>query len=450
MKIIYFTCIVLLVILISFCGRLTKDDDHDFNIILITVDALRADHLSTYGYKYQTSPNIDEFADKSIVFEYAYCPIPKTSASFASLMTGLHPFIHKTRPNRDILKEKYITLAEVLKLKGYHNFAVVDNGNLSHKFKFHQGFDQYIEVWNETEGKKESSPYITKATIDFLMENEKKPFFLWAHYIETHSPYLPPSQFIEDRPKGRKIKNIDQKIIAGERKHMDKNSHEGDFLSLYDAAVKFTDSEVGKILDLIFKRGYDEDSIIIISADHGEDLGEYNYFYNHGPLTFQHSIRVPLIMYIPGENSRRIRYPVSLMDIYPTILDKLGLSLPYEVQGINLLEKPKQRFLYIIGPNATRSVVYENYHLIKVEPRMSDKLNLENVYFFDIYKDPYETENISDVKKDLQDLMDKKYLEFFNRHGYFKGMKEGEQKPVLTEREIERLKALGYINKKNR
>lgn len=427
------------------CDFLRQDRNHRPNIIIITVDALRADHLSSYGYEYKTSPHIDEFAKKSVLFEYAYCTIPKTSASFASFMTGLHPFIHKTRPNRDSLKEKYITLAEALKLIGYHNCAVVDNANVSKHFKFHQGFEQYTEIWKDIKGKQESTPFITEKVLDFLRNNEKKPFFLWAHYIETHTPYMPPDQFVEERPKGRIIKGIEKKIIAGERKYMDEDTVEGHFLSLYDGAVKYIDSEFKKIETLFFEKQYHKNSILIFSSDHGEDLGEYNFFYNHGPLTFNASARVPLIIYMPEEKSRRIKYPVSLMDVYPTLLARVGLTLPYEIQGVDLFKKPDQRYLFIKGHLGTEAVILQNYHLVRVSSALSKKLDLENIYFFDIFKDPYEKENLSHQKKRLQNIMIKKYDEFFKKHGYIDKLKIGEKEPSLSKEELENLKALGYI-----
>ncbi len=443
-KIFALFAIACIFLLFSHCSKSKTFKENKPNIIIITVDALRADHLSTYGYKYHTSPHIDDFAKKSILFEYAYCPIPKTSASFASFMTGLHPFVHDTRPNRDILKEKYITLAEALRLKDYYNYAVVDNGNLSKAFKFHQGFNKYIQVWNRIEEKEESSSFITEKVLEFLDNNKRKPFFLWAHYIETHTPYLPPEGFVEERPDGRIIKQIKHKIIAGERRYMDDNSDEGDFLSLYDGAVKYSDSEFGKIIDFIFDKGYHKNTIIIFSSDHGEELGEYNFFYNHGPLTFNSSSRVPLIIYIPGEKSRRIKYPVSLMDIYPTLLEKLGLSNPYKIQGVNLFKKPKNRYLYMIGHKGTRSVVFKNYHVVKVQSQISKRLNLKRNYFFDIYKDPYEIKNMAETKKKLQKLMDEKYIEFLDKHGYLKNESK-KKEPTLSKKDIESLKSLGYI-----
>jgi len=234
---------------------LTREEERP-NIILISIDALRADHLSLYGYPYQTSPQIDEFAKRSTVFEYAYSLIPKTSASFASLMTGLHPFILRTQPNQDSLNEKFITLAEALKLRNYSTEAIVDNSNLSPKFKFNQGFDRYITVWEDREKREESTPYITQKVLEFLAHPPGKPFFLWAHYIEPHFPYVPPSRFIEDRPEGRVLGEIPRAILVGNLSTaVDRQSKKGHYLALYDAAIKYVDSEFGKIMSLITEKG---------------------------------------------------------------------------------------------------------------------------------------------------------------------------------------------------
>lgn len=436
---------VFLVLAAASCTKTGRQGGQKYNIILVTIDALRADHLSVYGYPYKTSPQIDEFAAKSILFEYAYCPIPKTSASFASLMTGLHPFVHRTRPNRDALKTEYITLAEALKLKGYFNIAIVDNANLSKKFNFDQGFDRYIEAWNEISAKEESTPYLTRQVLKFLGENRQSPFFLWVHYVETHNPYLPPAEFVESRPQGRLIKNIEPKTIAGNFKYLQDNSTEGFFIAQYDGAVKYIDAEFQKILDVIKQRGYDKNSIILLSSDHGEELGEHNYFFNHGPLTFNSSIRVPLIISIPGVDSRRIRYPVSLMDIYPTLLDKVGLVPPYEIQGRNLLEKSKDRFLLIRGHPGSRAVVYGKFHLIRIEEPLAKELGLAEDYFFDLWKDPGEKDNIIQSEKTRQRLMDERYLEFFNRYRSYGEFDALEKQPPLSKKELEQLRTLGYI-----
>jgi len=432
--------------LLAACSPLKKGGAALPNIILITIDALRADHLSCYGYPYPTSPYIDDLAKKSVVFEYAFCALPKTSASFASLMTGLHPFVHKTGPNADLLKAEFITLAEALKMRGYFNIAIVDNSNLSPKFGFSQGFDEYIGVWNKRKGKEASTPYITRTILDFLENNKKRPFFLWAHYIETHTPYRPPDEFVEARPPGRKIRDIEKKILVNIEDWMTApDPDEGYVISLYDGTIKYIDTEIKKISDAFFEHAHQENTIFILTADHGEELGEHNLFFDHGPLTFSSSTRVPLIMFVPGEKSRRIKQPVSLMDIYPTVLEKVGLVPPYEIQGKNMFIRSKDRLLFIPGLVDTFSVVQERYHLVKVDDQLAEELGLEKDYFFDLIKDPEEKTNMASKQKDLQALMEEKYLEFFNRHGYLRSPKDAQEKPNLSKEEIERLKALGYI-----
>ena len=437
-------------LLLTNCIGTNKPKQNNYNIILISIDTLRADHLHCYGYKYMTSPNIDNFAKKSLFFEYAYCPIPKTSASFASMMTGLHPFIHKTKPNRGYLKKKYQTLAETMKSNGYNNIAIVDNANLSKKFFFNQGFDKYVEVWEEVEEKTQSTQFITQKILSFLKNKPKHPFFLWANYIEPHTPYIPPKPFIEERPKGRNILKVRKKIIAAMRKIIKERSiyDEGYYISLYDGAVKYVDSEIGKIIRLYFKMKYNKNTIFIISADHGEDLGEKNFYFNHGPLTFNAASRVPLILYIPEKNYRRIKTPVSIMDIYPTILKLLKIKTPYSIQGMDLLNARINRALYIYGQTGTYSVVMNSNHYISVFPKLSKKLNLKKKHLYNIYLDPYETKNIYMNNQNIADALSKKYSIYFKTHGYLKQSnkkKLKKEKKSLSKKELKSLKTLGYL-----
>jgi arylsulfatase A-like enzyme len=430
---------------LTFSCTSTREEQRP-NIILITIDALRADHLSIYGYPYQTSPYIDEFAKKSTVFESAYSLIPKTSASFASLMTGLHPFSHRTQPNQDSLNEKFITLAEALKLRDYSTAAIVDNSNLSPKYKFNQGFDRYITVWEDREKREESTPYITQKVLEFLSDPPGKPFFLWAHYIEPHFPYVPPSRFIEDRPEGRALGDIPQAIIVSNPSApVDLQSKEGYYLALYDGAIKYVDSEFRKIISLVTEKGRERNSIIILTADHGEELGEHNLFYDHGPLAFSSSLRVPLIVFLPGEKGRRIKYPVSLMDIYPTILEKAGLVPPYPIQGKNLFIEKGREDLYLLAPPGSRALISSPYHLINVLPPFVDELGLENFYLFDIYKDPQENNNLAKSKSQTLRFLQQRLLEFFANPTYSKRAAEKKPEEPLSKKELERLRALGYI-----
>lgn len=417
------------------------------NIILLTIDTLRADHLHCYGYEYETSPHLDRFAAQSTLFEYTYTPIPKTSAAFCSMLTGLHPFIHKCAPNRGTVNKRLTTLAEALSTKGYQTEAVVANANLAKVFQFDQGFANYIEVWNEIETKEESAPFITGKVIDFLESPQKKPFFIWANYIDPHTPYIPPTEHIQPRPPGRDIREVKPKLIAGMHREMNQKGrfNEGHFTSLYDGSIHYVDSQIGRILDHIEKSGLHENSIIIISADHGEDLGEHNFYFNHGPLTFNAASRVPLMIRWPGKQPRRVRRVVSIMDITPTLFDALDIPAPkYPLQGRNLFTDRTQRRLKLFGQLGTFGMVAGHYHYIEVLPQLQRQLGLEPRYIFNILKDPYEKENLIAEFSNLADSLSREYKAYFSRHGYM-NTKNKAPAPELTEKEKRDLKTLGYL-----
>jgi arylsulfatase A-like enzyme len=418
-----------------------------YNVILIAVDTLRADHLGCYGYPFPTSPRLDAWAKKTLFFEYAWCPIPKTSASFASMMTGLHPCIHKTKPNRGTLDEKFLTLAEMLQANGYHTVAVVDNANLSSIFQFQQGFVAYTEVWNEVENKTQSTPFITEKVISFLNSRQEKPFFLWVNYIETHTPYIPPPRFVPKRQPGRNIRELENRIVPRrvmqEMKQLN-NFSEGYYIAQYDGAVNYIDAEMGKILDAFFRKGLDRNTILIFVADHGEDLGERNYFFDHGSLTFTAGARIPLMIYIPGQKPDTVRTPVSIMDIYPTILAQLRIQPPYELQGVNLLTPEKDRLLYILGVGS-QAVVKNDCHFINVNPRISKKLKLEPSHFYEFPRDPRESKNLYSSRIVEAAALFAKYNQYLYKYDYFKAVHKGKGKRKLSEKDKKSLKTLGYL-----
>jgi arylsulfatase A-like enzyme len=280
-----------------------------------------------------------------------------------------------------------------------------------------------------------------------LKEKKDKPFFLWANYIETHAPYMPPRQFVEERAWGRDIRNIKQRVLPRfMKKIMEANNtyNEGHYLALYDGAIRYIDAEVGKVIDEFFKQGLDKNTIFIFVSDHGEELGERNLFYNHGPLTFTSSSRVPLILHLPGQKHRRIKIPVSVMDVYPTILGRLHLDLPYPIQGVDLLQAQKNRFLYIIGQIGNHAVVYNNLQYVNVTAKFSEKLNLEFNHFYDIYNDPFQQNNMYKKNKTRALGLDEKYAAYFDRHGYFERIRRS-RKEKLSEKEKKSLETLGYL-----
>lgn len=443
----YFLLLPLLATLcVSGCGR-DRIDLKKYNVILIAVDTLRADHLGCYGYSRAVTPHLDAFAKKSIFFQNAFCPIPKTSASFASMLTGLHPFIHKTKPNRGFLDKRFLTLAELLQNNGYHTAAIVDNANLSSTFLFNQGFETYTEVWNEVQEKEQSTPFISERAISFLKNPGSKPFFLWLNYIEPHTPYVPPMRFVRPGPRGRDVRQVKNRLMPRRvLREMEKNQNydEGYYVSLYDGAVSYIDFEVGRIIDTFTRQGLDKNTILIFTADHGEDLGERDYFFDHGVLTFTATARVPLILFVPGRGAAVVEASSSVMDIYPTVLDCLGQSAPYPLQGVSLLKPEKDRLLHIIGIGS-HAMVKNNHHYISIDPKTSKKLRLAPNHLYDLAADPRETRNLFSGNAGLALALARKYDEYLKMHGYFTRQPVVTAKKKLSEKERKSLETLGYL-----
>jgi len=418
------------------------------NVVLITVDALRADHLGAYGYPRHTSPQIDRLAAGSLVFTNAFCPIPKTSASIASLLTGLHPFLHKTAPVQDELHPGNPTLAEMLSRQGYDTAAVVENANLSIENGFNRGFSRYTEIWKDGYEKQATAEPITRKAIEFLGEKHDKPFFLWLHYIDTHAPYLPPAEFVKAGPqdRGRLIQQIDKKVIAGTRVELERiaagDAREGDFVDLYDGAIRYVDEQIGRVLREVQAR-FGADTVVIVSSDHGEELGDHNLFFDHGPLTFQSSSRIPLIVHFPGKSPQRIDRVVSFMDILPTVArDIAGAKIEREIQGVSLFDEHAERKLFIYGL-FSHTTIHRGKSYISVNQSLQSLLGLpQGLYCYDLVADPLERKNLAAAEGKSFSQMDKLYYHFLNKNDY---PPRGAGKKA-SGKNLDNLKTLGYVN----
>ncbi len=297
------------------------------NVLLITVDTLRADALGAYGQKRATSPNLDRLAREGVVFLQAMSSAPSTLPSHASIMTAKHPYAHGARANAGyILPKENETIAEILRQNGYRTGAETAATVISHFTQLNQGFDHYrdlssgditrksISVSREDgsvdrlEVNERLATDITDFGIEFLRENQSNPFFLWLHYFDPHAQYSAPQKYGELIPD-----------------------------SPYHAEVRYVDSEIGRLLKSFEILGLQERTLIVVTSDHGEGLMEHNE-YSHASYLFQTTMRVPLIFW--GAKSVlkdwRVNSLVRTVDIAPTILDLLDLPAMKEVQGRSL------------------------------------------------------------------------------------------------------------------
>ncbi|MBI4970709.1 MAG: sulfatase [Candidatus Omnitrophica bacterium] len=317
------------------------------NVLLLTVDTMRADHLGLYGYKRNTSPTIDQFGKENVTFTSAVCQWPKTSQSFASMLTGTYfyqtgiPINVATR-----LPAKNLLMSEIFSNAGYKTAAFQSNANLAKYFDFDSGFDTYEELWHKQSGPAREmgwfrSDLVVNRTIDWIKKNRGKRFFVWTHIVDPHAPYTPPapynSMFVNDG-LGNDYAPVPLGKISEHARLGDHNDPDY-YVSQYDGEIRFTDDQIGKLFQALKNFGLDKNTIVIFTSDHGESFGNHDFFFDHGKYPFEDCAHVPLIIRDPKHLSKSaiVQTPVSLIDILPTVLSLANISVtnaPFQGQNL--------------------------------------------------------------------------------------------------------------------
>ncbi len=425
-------------------------------IIIITLDACRADHLGCYGYPLPTTPFLDHLASKSTLFEYAFSPIALTTPSHTSLLTGKYPSFHSIRFNngdKPLNKEHEVTLPMILKEMNYKTAAFVSILPLHRGLGLDLGFDSYDDTLtyhelNRPEQLRRKADDTTDAMLKWIADNRRNPFFLWVHFAEPHGPYTPPppydNMFVGNRFYGAPLmldvvpdyqaggistyqvlksqRDTDGKLLDYER---DLNY----YLSQYDGYIRFVDDQLKKLVEkLVEWRLYDE-SLMIVTADHGESLGENNIYFFHSLTVSLEQIRVPLLVKIPSKHKikeKKLTGPVSIVDIMPTVLGLCGYRAQYlGLQGEDLMPFIRNKGIswperYIFSEIPTQlSVIDNRFQLLLCKPKEeSEKYPyppyvpaVEGVKLFDYIADPKGQRDLSakhsDIVEKLQALADK-------------------------------------------
>jgi len=316
------------------------------NILLYVVDTLRADHLSCYGYERNTSPRVDRFASENGIYINAYAGSSWTRPSAASIFTGLMPKNHTTIGNKDRLPDQLVTLAEILKQAGYYTCGVSANGNLSHEFGFDQGFDSFAsnDAFKKEPGTRDiHSDQVTSRALglldEYVGEGERKPLFLLVWTIDPHEPYAPPPGVDQlfSIDEFEEIDTYKSKLLDSIRRgEITPTPSQVEYMKArYDQEIAFNDHSWGVLLEKWKELGFYDNSVVIFTSDHGEEFFEHDGV-GHGRTLYDDQIRIPLIIKSDrierGEHSGRVQ----LIDLYPTIIDTLGIEAPYELDGISL------------------------------------------------------------------------------------------------------------------
>ncbi len=281
------------------------------NLLLITVDTLRADRLGCYGSRTVKTPSMDRLAERGTLFSRAFAHTTTTLPSHANILLGSTPLLHGVHENAGfVVGREFLTLAEFLKASGYATAAVVGAFPLDSRFGLDQGFDLYDDDIENRDSRKfaygERRAEAVVARASAWLRDRRAPWFLWVHLFDPHHPYEPPEPFLtayRERP--------------------------------YDGEVAYTDAEIGRLLEAAERADPSGDTLIVLTSDHGEALGEHGEV-THGFLAYNPTLWVPLIVDPPGGRPRRVGRTVSHIDIFPTVCDVLGLKTPPSASGRSL------------------------------------------------------------------------------------------------------------------
>ncbi|UCG32346.1 MAG: sulfatase [Phycisphaerales bacterium] len=316
------------------------------HVILISVDTLRADHLACYGHPFVKTPNIDRLASEGMLFEQHISAAPTTLNSHTSIMTGTYPHTHGVPRNEFQVHDDNVMLAEVLKEAGFTTAAFIGAMPLHSQFNFAQGFDHYDEQFDDSsesgavDQAQRPAERVNQAVSAWLAGVQFERLFLFVHYFDVHWPYRSPEPYArmyrdDTRPMTGSLREI-QRVRQGLRRDPDTVAEECRILdAMYCGEITYTDHHIGSLMEVLRRRGLYDHALIVLTSDHGEAMNEHWEHWNHGFSTYETTIRTPLIVRQPGGRLAgiRCRELISNIDVMPTILERLGLSLPNRVEG---------------------------------------------------------------------------------------------------------------------
>ena len=395
------------------------------NVLLITLDTTRADHLGCYGSSQAATPNLDRLALEGVRFARAYCPAPLTLPSHSSIMTGLYPATHGVRNNGHDLAPKWRTLAEILKGHGFATAAFVSSFSVDSRFGIGRGFDVYDDTFQPQAPLKganaERRAEETFARFSrWLDKSGPDRFFAWVHYYDPHLPYDPPSPYKEGSP-GRP----------------------------YDGEIAYMDHYVGAVLQALEAKGLRGKTLVVVAGDHGEGLGD-KVETGHGIFLYDETLRVPLLFHNAGAfpRPRAVESAVRLVDVAPTILETLGLGAEAAgMDGQSLLPRIKDKSPADLDCLIESFYPRENFgwsELVGIVSGPWKYILAPRPELYDLKSDPGEKTDLAGSSPAKADELRKKLEEELLRLSAPPGATGG-QAAVRTD-DRERLRSLGYVN----
>jgi len=429
------------------------------NVLLITIDTIRADHCSSYGYGRLTTPTLSRVAEAGVIFRNAYAPMATTGPSHATILTSLYPRSHGFVKNGLVLDQRIHTLPESLKAAGYQTAAIVSSFPLAARFGFDQGIDSYDDAFEGHGGDPKPRHWegmlverhfdrdarVTTDKASHWLRSQRHneiPFFLWVHYFDPHAPYRPADGY-------------QQLFLPKTGEHPPKGSLEHT-IALYDAEIRETDDALDQLLHVVDGLGLSDSTVVIVAGDHGEGLMQHGQM-QHGIHLYEELVRVPLVISWPGNlpAGLEIWEPVELLDVTPTLLeianvvagstDHQGQSLVGVMTGQQTAD-PERPIFFERRKYKTRQIrnvfVTGNKLGIRSGPWKYIEADEEGTReLFDLRSDPTETSNLVAKHPELAARLSKEISSWLERtpRTFFS------PDTVISDEDNRKLNALGYV-----
>jgi arylsulfatase A-like enzyme len=426
---------------------LPRPDRTPRDLVLVSIDTLRADHLGCYGYDRPTSPHLDALAAASVRFERAVAHAPNTLPSHIALMTSRLAGSFARADGEAPLPKSARTLAEALVAHGFATWGFTDGGYLRRAFGLAQGFEHYEDH--------RAGIRRLRARIGAWLDehaSDRRRMFLFVHTYDVHSPYAPPvvyrQRFLDPTNPSRFVASTEnlEAVIQGQ-KHLGADDLRR-LVDLYDAGIRYVDDEIGLLLRDLDRRGRLRNAIVIVTADHGEELMEHRSLL-HWRLFFQPNLHVPLIVRVPGKPPGVVHGTVGLVDVVPTALDLLGLPALPTAAGRSLRPQldgvpapPRAVYSEPFAPGMPeRSLVTDHHQLLQ-------RGETGPLRLFDLDRDPYSQRNVRGARRRVAARLGK---ELAHRRAAVEAARRtriAAQRPRLAPRVRQELEALGYLHER--
>jgi len=420
-------------VLLLGCGIENAEPERQPNVLLILVDTLRKDHLHLYGYERRTSDTIDALGAEGWVLENHIASASQTVPSTLSMMLSRHPsehgFVHlenrQFQMNRPRYPEAFLFLAEVFRDAGYATAAFVSNPFLQRENGFAQGFETFLHS-------EERAETLTLPALEWLAgraSEPARPFFLYMHYFDVHWPYDPPPEYRDRFPIPKDARPIYSNGPFPGAKPDDLAAT----ISLYDGEIAFVDGQIAQILDALERLGMQDDTILVVTSDHGDEFLDHGGL-GHGTTVYGELVRVPLVLVYPGrlEPGRRIEYLTHHIDLAPTLAAFAGIETPPTFRGRSLFEPADRAF----AENGSWRAVYDSDRKLVLNRKTGE------VKVFD-RRDELDQHPLSDQPSRARLL---EHLDWYQQLERDTAGSVPDASAPWTESEVEKLRALGYVD----